>query len=255
MAIVAQAKIEGGRFQVAGAIDTWVTLDSALPIVLHGFYLAGMVIAAADEDSEHRLDFRLVNPAGAPVALPPSFDGRKVQLDPQSDGAFAGAFFIPLDGIRLSERGEHRFMLQIDGTEAGAAPLNVVHWPHRARLVLKHLLQDQQGVTVHEHYLSGRIVADVIAEGRTRENLIIGVKQSSGSQSLRDPFEIRLPEGYRDLASAPEFRPAVESFYRERTIGTPDVGMAINVSATNNLMLGPPVIVDLTLANESRHAW
>lgn len=184
---------------------------------------------------------------------------RQVALDPQQDGKFSGAFWIGLDQVQVPGIGSYSFALHANGLQLGQIlHLEVKDAPHRATVILHACVQDSQGKQAGEKFLLGRIQATVIARGRSSKSVIFTVKQTVGADFAVDPMEISAPKEYADFLSLPAFRSGIEEYYRRNAIagfgGNLD-GAVDNIMMSSNLIVAPPVLLQLQLPEDSSAAW
>jgi hypothetical protein len=249
--VAERAEIRDRKFYIGGRSDEWVIVDRQLPIRLSTRIIAGVVEASADEGAAHRLAIELLGNNGDRVAVPAHLREQPIVLTRQEDGRFAGALWSELDGLQLPSENTYTFRLVIDGSVIRETPLRVVYRERSAIVTLKAVIQDRQGTTPGEHYLSGRVIADVEAEGRSAVNVAFRVKQSAGSTTFGDAVEILAPTGYDDLLSDQGLRSELDRYYRELA-PTPN---AIIATLESNLIGGRLRTVFLTLPNSPAQGW
>ena len=248
-----------GKYYQRGAVSDLGVLDTTQPIRFHGVCLTGVITAAASEGAEHTVELRLADANGVSVPGPPEFARRKIALDLQASGDFAGAFWIGLDGVALPGPGIYTFSALLDDAPMGAGlAFPVIHYPRKVKVVFRSCLQDTQGKAAGEKFLRGEVQMAVFAQGRTSPAETVVVKQTVGADFASDPLEITVPARFRDLLAVPAFRTAVEAYYRRHAIagfgGNLDGGVD-NVFMSSNVIVTGPEVVIFDLAPEGAGGW
>lgn len=253
------AGTENSRFVTSGAVDELTVLDWTGRVQLEGLYLAGVIVAEANEGPAHVVtvtahgpDNRLITGFQLPVDL-------SIRLDPQESGQSVGAFWLPLDGFSLANVGVYTWTLAVNGEPLEpTARLTVKHDPRLVRVAFSAFVQDQQGNEAGEKYMAGRLLMTVITHGRSAAGVQVRVKQPMGEDFAHGGFEVVVPPEYSDFLAAPEFRAAVDTYARDSALsvgGTLDG--AGSVTMRNNLIVSDPSFnaAQFRLPEPSDGAW
>lgn len=254
-----EAGLSNGKYYAKGAVSELFVIDTTLPITMSGVCITGMLGATAEEGAPHTLDLHFLKSDGSDVSRELPWGPRQITLELMADGQFGGAFWIGLDGVLIPSLGTYTFSVHADGSPLRESlQLVVKDAPHRANVILYTCIQDSQGKEAGAKYLTGRIQASVIARGRSSNSVMFTVKQTVGADFAVDPMEIGVPKQYSDFLAVPAFRMGLEQFYKRHAVdglgGTLD-GAVDNIQMNSNLIVAPPVLLQLQLPEPSSAGW
>lgn len=254
--IFRHAEIRDGKPYAEGQVGDVTVIDLSSGIALRGVCFAGVVQANAEEGASHRVQLRVLGPDGAEVET--LYDDT-IELESQSDGVHVGFFAYPLDAVVLRAKGRHVFEVLVGGAPVGdGVPFEVVHTPHTFAVRFRSCVQDQQGKIAGETFLSGRIVMAIEQHGASSPNVVARVKQTVGGDFASDPLELSIDPSHRLLLGSPEFRAAIEQYYRLHAVAGMggNLGPGVdNVDLGNNLVIADTPTLYFELPQTSSGAW